>query len=102
MPTELKLKSGVYTGSFTVANTGGSPLAWKAWPDPGVSVDVEEGSLEGGEEVTVSFTVDPSTLGPGPFQRRIMVDAPDVGAKDLWVSGSKPIDKIVWCPPGTC
>ncbi|MFP5377053.1 MAG: hypothetical protein ACLGIO_09785, partial [Acidimicrobiia bacterium] len=102
VPGELKLKAGAYTGSFTVANAGGAPLDWKAWPDPGVAVSVEEGTLAGGEQVLVSFTIDPAQLPSGSFQRRIMVDAPDVGARDLWISGTKPIDAIAWCTPGTC
>lgn len=97
VPAELKLKAGVYTGTFSVANVGGAPLDWKAWPDPGVTVDVQEGTLSGGEEVVITFTIDKSQLKAGSFERRIMVDAPDVGAKDLWIAGSKPIDQIVCC-----
>ncbi|MGH9153259.1 MAG: hypothetical protein ACRD03_12870, partial [Acidimicrobiales bacterium] len=102
VPSELKLKPGVYTGSFTVANLGGASLDWKAWPDPGVTVTVTEGTLAGGQEVVVGVTVDKSQLETGPFTRKVMVDAPGVGARDLWISGSRTIDSLTWCAPGSC
>lgn len=100
VPTNMSLKAGTYTGSFTIANVGGQNLSWKAWPDPGVTVSLDSGSLAGGEQVVVSFTIDSSELQTGAFKRRIMIDAPDVGAKDLWVEGTKPVTVIVGCEQG--
>lgn len=102
VPANMTLKAGFYTGSFTVANDGGASLDWNAWPDPGVTVSLASGTLAGGEEVVISFSIDASNLKSGTFERRIMIDAPDVGAKDLWVKGNKPVNTLIACKPGKC
>lgn len=102
VPASMTLGSGVYTGSFSVANVGGAALDWHAWPDPGVTVSLASGTLAGGEKVEISFSIDSSKLKTGTFERRIMIDAPDVAAKDLWVKGYKPANAMVACKPGGC
>jgi hypothetical protein len=69
-PDPVTLPVGVYSGSFTVANTGDEAMQWTAASKPSVTLSDSGGELSGGGENVVSFTVDEDTLEVGAFPSR--------------------------------
>jgi hypothetical protein len=85
----IHLPAGVFDGSFTVRNDGGSPVDWTWKPgDFGISVSTEGGTLQPGEEVVVTFTINPFQQPVGEFLFANCIYNDDV-AKDVWIHGEK-------------
>lgn len=83
----IHLADGVYHGSFSVRNNGGSPIDWH-WlaGDYGIAVSAEDGTLAPGEQVEVSFTINPFQVPEGDFLFANCIFNDDV-AVDVWIDG---------------
>lgn len=85
----IHLPAGVFSGSFTVRNDGGSPVDWTwAAGDFGIAVDVNGSTLQPGESIEVHFTINPFQQPVGEFLFANSIYNDDV-AKDIWIYGEK-------------
>jgi hypothetical protein len=63
---------------FTISNRGGQPLNWSASADKGwVKISPDRGTLQPGEQATVTVTVDLSGLPEGNHSAQITVTSPE-------------------------
>ena len=85
----IHLPAGVFSGSFTVRNDGGSPVDWTwAAGDFGIAVDVNGSTLQPGESIEVHFTINPFQQPVGEFLFANSIYNDEV-AKDIWIYGEK-------------
>lgn len=94
-PSQIALAQGDWTAEFTVANVGGSDMAWFALgvPSP-VGLSATQGWLAPGEETVVTATVDHTTLAKGPFSLTLHVSANDT-AESVTITGTKQVKVAV-------
>jgi hypothetical protein len=85
----ISLPFGVYAGSFTLSNVGGSALEWAWVGDPRLDLSEDNGVLAAGESVVVTYEVDPGTLNAGENLLANCV-VHDDGAIDVWITVTKP------------
>ena len=89
----IELPAKTWAGTFQVRNDGGSPIDWQwAAGGAGISVSHTGGTLQPGEFVEVSFTIDPTVLPAGDFLFANCVYTADQ-AKDVRIEGTKTISK---------
>ena len=94
-PSVIDLAENQWTAKFTVANVGGSDLAWFAVGVPStVSLSETKGVLAAGAETTVTATVDHTMLAKGPFSLTLHVSANDT-AQSVTIKGTKTIKVTV-------
>jgi hypothetical protein len=85
--TNIVLPDGVYMGSFTVSNVGGSSLEWTWSPGGfGISASPNAGTLAPGESVVVSFEVNPFAIPEGAFAYAASINS-DAGSKHVTITG---------------
>ena len=92
-PDPVHLKTGVYSGSITVANVGDEAMHWEALTKPWVSLSDTTGDLGAHGENVITFTIDESQLDAGSFTFKIKVWG-DGGTEYVDVTGAKPITEI--------
>jgi hypothetical protein len=92
-PDSVHLKTGVYSGSITVANAGDEAMHWEALTKPWVSLSDTTGDLGAHGENVITFTIDESQLDAGSFAFKIKVWG-DGGTEYVDVTGAKPITEI--------
>ena len=92
-PDPVHLKTGVYTGSITVANVGDEAMHWEALTKPWVSLSDTNGDLGAHGENVITFTIDESELEAGSFTFKIKVWG-DGGTEYVDVTGAKPITEL--------
>jgi hypothetical protein len=92
-PDPVHLKTGVYTGSITVANVGEEDMHWEALTKPWVSLSDTTGDLGAHGENVVTFTIDESEVEAGSFTFKIKVWG-NGGTTYVDVIGAKPITEI--------
>jgi hypothetical protein len=87
----IDMPANTWVGSFQVRNDGGSALDWQ-WVagDTGVSVSQSGGTLQPGEFVDVSFSIDHTVLPAGDYLFANCVISGDQ-AKDVYITGTKTI-----------
>ena len=93
-PDPVHLKTGVYSGSITVANVGDAAMHWEALTKPWVSLSDTTGDLGAHGENVITFTIDESQLDAGSFTFKIKVWG-DGGTEYVDVTGAKPITDII-------
>ena len=99
-PSQIALAKGDWTAEFTVANVGGSDMAWFAVGVPSsVGLSTTQGWLAPGEEKVVTATVDHTKLAKGPFSLTLHVSANDT-ADSVTITGTKEIKVAVPLGPG--
>ncbi|MEA2971936.1 MAG: hypothetical protein QOG82_394 [Actinomycetota bacterium] len=92
-PDPVHLKTGVYSGSITVANVGDEDMHWEALTKPWVTLSDTTGDLGAHGENVITFTIDESQLDAGSFTFKIKVWG-DGGTEYVDVTGAKPITEI--------
>jgi hypothetical protein len=87
----IDMPANTWAGSFQVRNDGGSALDWQ-WVagDTGISVSQSGGTLQPGEFVDVSFSIDHTVLPAGDYLFANCVISGDQ-AKDVYITGTKTI-----------
>jgi len=89
----IDLPAKTWAGTFQVRNDGGSPIDWQwAAGAAGISVSHIGGTLQPGEFVEVSFSIDHTLLPAGDFLFANCVYTADQ-AKDVRIEGTKTIAK---------
>jgi hypothetical protein len=92
-PDPVHLKTGVYSGSITVANVGDEAMHWEALTKPWVSLSDMSGDLGGHGENVITFTINDSQLEAGSFTFKIKVWG-NGGTEYVDVTGAKPLTEI--------
>lgn len=85
----ISLPPGVYDGAFTLTNTGGSALEWTWVGDPTIDLSEDNGVLDAGESVVITYEIDATTLNVGENLLANCV-VHDDGALDIWITVTKP------------
>lgn len=75
-PDPLHLEPEVMASELRVTNCSDAPVDWTAQTVPQVTLQLDAGTLAGGAEVDISFSIDPGAIGAGAFDFGIKVSEP--------------------------